>query len=241
LKILGIIPSRYGSTRFPGKPLIEISGKSMVQRTYEQVRKSGLFEKVIVATDDKRIFDHVIEFGGEAMMTSESHQSGTDRCGEVVEKLGENFDYVINVQGDEPFILKQQLEDLVETLKNGPEIATLIRKIDDISYLDNPNKPKVVIDLQGNALLFSRSKIPFQRNSHIEYDYFHHIGVYAFKPKVLKDIVKLEQSPLEKIELLEQLRWMENGYKIKTAITNSESIGIDTPEDLLKLKENGKI
>lgn len=213
----------------------------MVQRTYEQVKKSGLFEKVIVATDDQRIFDHVIEFGGEAMMTSESHQSGTDRCGEVVDKLGENFDYVINVQGDEPFILKQQLEDLVETLEDGPEIATLIRKIDDNSYLENPNKPKVVVDLQGNALFFSRSKIPFNRNTNIDCDYFHHIGVYAFKPNVLKDIVKLEQSNLEKIELLEQLRWLENGYKIKTAITNSESIGIDSPEDLIKLKENGKI
>ncbi len=241
MKIIAIIPSRYASQRFPGKPLVDIAGKSMIQRTYEQVRSVGVFERVMVATDDDRIYQHVKSFGGEVMMTSDQHLSGTDRCGEVVARLEQDFDYVINVQGDEPFVQKDQLIVLIDLLKTKPAIATLIKKIEDIDLIDDINKPKVVVDKHGNALYFSRYPIPFQRNPSTKIQYYHHIGVYAFKKEVLLELVKLEPSDLERAESLEQLRWLENGYPIKTGITDRESFGIDHPEDLEKLKQKGLI
>ena len=237
---IGIIPARYASTRFPGKPLIDINGKSMIQRVYEQVQKALIH--VCVATDDTRIKDAVEGFGGKVVMTSSTHESGTDRCAEAVElfEQQENItaDTVINIQGDEPFIDPIQIEQLVGVLNNrGAQIATLIKKITDIKTLDNSNKVKVVIGKESNALYFSRSAIPFVRNFDknewlTHQDFYHHIGMYGYKKNILMEICKLPKSILEQSESLEQLRWLENGYSIKTAITDIESIGIDTPDDL---------
>jgi 3-deoxy-manno-octulosonate cytidylyltransferase (CMP-KDO synthetase) len=240
LKFAGIIPARYASSRFPGKPLAMINGKPMVQRVYEQSRKS--LDIVFVATDDERIFDAVKNFGGDAVMTSSEHQSGTDRCAEAVGKIsrknGIDVDVVVNIQGDEPFIRPEEI-DLLKSCFNDKnvEIATLIRKTARGEDLFNPNQPKVVIDSLGNAIYFSRAAIPFIRNLgeslwSENYTFYKHLGLYAYTVPVLKKITKLPVSYLEKAEALEQNRWIENGYRIRSAVTELESIAIDTPADL---------
>jgi len=245
---LGIIPARYASSRFPGKPLVMIDGKSMIMRVYEQTLKTTVLNRVIVSTDDERIFNHVKDCGGEVMMTSESHVSGTSRIGEVVEKLsflGEcPYDVIVNIQGDEPFIDPSQI-DLTVSLFNNPDvvIGTLIRKIENSEDLFNSNVVKVVVDQNGKALYFSRSPIPFFRGMPQEtwfdhQDYYRHIGLYAYRSSILKTILNLPAAPPEIAESLEQLRWLFHGYCIHTAITDIETVGIDVPEDLLKLTNN---
>jgi len=240
--ILGIIPARYASTRFPGKPLVNINGLPMIQRVYEQANK--ILTEVCVATDDTRIQDAVKEFGGNVVMTSSNHTSGTDRCAEAVTLYEKNknikVDIIINIQGDEPFIEPIQISQLINTFNKETEIATLIKKINSVDILEDTNKVKVVIDNKNNALYFSRSIIPYIRNTQKKewlkkHDFYHHIGMYGYKRNVLMNICKLNKSPLEVSESLEQLRWLENGYKITTAITNIESMGIDTPNDLEKV------
>lgn len=241
MKILGVIPARYASTRFPGKPLVDIQGMSMIQRVYEQAKKSSSLAAVVVATDDERIFDHVKEFGGEVVMTHTEHASGTDRIAEVISMNNySSYDAVVNIQGDEPFIQPSQI-DLVCSLFEDPvtEIGTLIKKIEDAEELHNPNLPKVVCNVNDDAIYFSRSPIPFLRGVEPEqwlnqHSFYKHIGIYAYRTWVLKEIAALSKGSLELAESLEQLRWLENGYKISTAKTDLETIAIDTPEDLLK-------
>ena len=249
MKILGIIPARYASTRFPGKPLVVINGKTMIQRVYERSLQSVRLAKVVVATDNEAISNHVGFFGGNVMMTNEHHRSGTERCYEVVEKLrreGEIFDYVINIQGDEPFIEPQQINQVADCFSDARTmLATLIKKVTAVEELTNPNVVKVVVDNHGSALFFSRSAIPFTRG----YDskdwlsattYYKHIGIYGYQSAVLGEIVALPPSPLEQAESLEQLRWLGYGYRIQTQVTEYESIAIDAPSDLLKIvNKNG--
>ena len=231
MKVLGVIPSRYNSSRFPGKPLIDILGKSMIQRVYERVKEAQLFSRVIVATDDERIFNHVMAFGGEAMMTSDDHQSGSDRCVEVLEKY-QDFDVVVNIQGDEPLVDPDQLKTLISAFANpGVEIATLATHKIIPEDIQNPNRVKVVVDKIGHALYFSRSPIPFDLVSN-NYPFLKHIGVYAFRSDVLLSIKNLEHSLLTQTESLEQLNWMYHGFKIKVKFTEIESPNIDVPEDL---------
>lgn len=239
MKILGVIPARFASTRFPGKPLVDIAGKTMVQRVYEQVKKATLITEVVVATDDARILDHVEGFGGKAVLTSADHPSGTDRCFEAYQKMSSDFNYVINVQGDEPFIKPEQIDLLAALLNGDTFIATLIKELKDQESLFNPNVVKAVINVKKKALYFSRSPIPHARNIAddawlSQHKYFKHIGMYAYRTDVLEELTKLPVSQLEKTESLEQLRWLDNGYEIITAETKSETIGIDTPEDLQK-------
>lgn len=240
MKILGIIPARYESSRFPGKPLIDIAGISMIRRVYEQTLKSTSLSKVVVATDDKRIYDHVKSFGAEAMMTSDKHLSGTDRCGEIALNYPE-FDILVNIQGDEPLIDPLQI-DLLCTCFNKADtsIATLVKKVVSEDELFNENTPKVIISKQLEAVYFSRSTIPFLRGIKHEnwlssHTFYKHIGIYAFRNRTLSEIIQLPVSKLERAESLEQLRWIENGYKIQVAITELESQAIDTPEDLQKI------
>ena len=242
MKVLGVIPARYASTRFPGKPLVDIHGKTMIQRVYEQAMKAKSLSKVIVATDDERIFNHVKFFKGEVMMTSDVHQSGTDRCAEVINQLSsEAFDAVVNIQGDEPFIDPSQIDSVVEVLKKEHfMIATLVKRIYTEGVIHNPNIVKAVFSSEGKALYFSRSPIPYLRNTPVDEwlskgEFYKHIGLYAYKSSVLKEIALLPPSRLEQLESLEQLRWLENGYAIGIAETDLETIGIDTPEDLLKV------
>jgi 3-deoxy-manno-octulosonate cytidylyltransferase (CMP-KDO synthetase) len=239
MTFLGLIPARYASTRFPGKPLADIAGKPMIQRVYEQV--AGLLDDVAVATDDDRILQAVQNFGGKAIMTSPNHRSGTDRCYETLTKIGGNFDVVINIQGDEPFIKPSQIELLKTCFEDEKtQIATLVKPFPadvDFEVLFNPNTPKVILNANREAIYFSRSVIPYIRGKHHtewlkSFVFYKHIGIYAYKSNVLGDITALPQSPLELAESLEQLRWLENGYTIKVGITNEETIGIDTPEDL---------
>ena len=239
MRVLAIIPARYASTRFPAKPLALLGDKPIVQRVYEQVAK--VVERVVVATDDERIYNTVAGFGGEVVMTSPNHKSGTDRCAEAYEKLGCEADIVINIQGDEPFVAPEQIEALVGCFDNEEvDIATLVKPFsaeDSIEVLENPNSPKVVINRENEALYFSRSVVPYlrgmERSEWLKHHTFYkHIGIYAFRAKVLNEVTSLEQTPLEKAESLEQLRWLESGYKIKVGITDIETIGIDTPEDL---------
>ncbi len=240
IKGIGIIPARFASSRFPGKPLVDIGGKSMIQRVYEQVTRAKMLEKCIVATDDQRIFDHVIHFGGQVEMTDPALPSGTDRVA-VVAKKYPNYNLVINIQGDEPFINPAQIDQLCHFMKDNDtfEIGTLALKIDKESDLNNSNVVKVVKDVQHRALYFSRFPIPFQRNAKgnplDDHDFYQHIGIYAFQQKTLEAIHQLPQSQLEKSESLEQLRWLENGYSIGVAVTNEKTIGIDSPEDLEKV------
>lgn len=241
MKFIGIIPARYASTRFPGKPLADIHGKSMIQRVYEQCVKADL-DEIIVATDDHRIFEHVQEFGGEVVMTAETHQSGTDRIAEAAEKLNISTNtIIINIQGDEPFINPDDIRLLTECFKNKPtQIATLVKKIKTIETLNNPNSPKVVLGTNQQALYFSREAIPHVRSTDkkdwlSKKDFFQHIGIYAFRYDILVEITALASSPLEQSEGLEQLRWIENGYTIQTAKINSESIAVDNPEDLERI------
>jgi 3-deoxy-manno-octulosonate cytidylyltransferase (CMP-KDO synthetase) len=241
MKTLGIIPARYASTRFPGKPLIDIAGKSMIERVYEQAKKCVQLSEVVVATDDVRIYDHVIGFHGMPVMTSPDHQSGTDRCAEVAEKHPE-YDVIINIQGDEPYIDPQQISKLISCFNDpGTQIATLIKKLSTNEELHNANSPKVIINKNSEAIYFSRSPLPHIRGQEPQnwlqhFTYFKHIGIYGYRADILQQITKLPVSPLEKAESLEQLRWVENGYKIKVAETEIETIAIDTPEDLKKLK-----
>lgn len=253
MKFIGIIPARYASTRFPAKPLALLGGKTVIQRVYEQV--AGILDEAYVATDDERIEAAVKTFGGKVVMTSVNHKSGTDRCYEAFTKVGEGYDVIVNIQGDEPFIQPSQLEAIKACFDDDKtQIATLVKPFtptDGFDALENVNSPKVVVDKQMNALYFSRSIIPYQRNADKcewlqGHTYYKHIGLYAYRAEVLKEITSLPQSSLEKAESLEQLRWLENGYTIKVGITDVETIGIDTPEDLeraerfLKQKEEGK-
>lgn len=238
--ILGIIPARYASTRFPGKPLVMIDGKPMIQRVYEQALKSEL-DAVVVATDDVRIADAVKTFGGNVVMTSENHPSGTDRCAEALENFKGNWESVVNIQGDEPYIQPSQINSVATLLKNGASIATLVKKIDSVEELTNINSPKVVISSNGNALYFSRQPIPFQKgiaiNDWLNHGtYYKHIGIYGYQSTVLPQLTQLKQGNLEMAESLEQLRWLENGYSIMTAETTENTVAIDTPEDLSRLK-----
>ncbi|MBN2349407.1 MAG: 3-deoxy-manno-octulosonate cytidylyltransferase [Bacteroidales bacterium] len=247
MKFLCIIPARYASTRFPGKPLADIGGKTMIQRVYQQALKA--LDNVVVATDDQRISDVIRSFNGNVVMTSELHKSGTDRCAEALQIIetqkGESYDVVLNIQGDEPFIQPEQLKSLMLCF-NDPftEIATLIKPVTDNTVLFDPNKPKVVLNSKDEAIYFSRSVIPHIRSVNSEewikfFTFYMHIGIYAYRKNILQEITKLEPSILEKAESLEQLRWLENGYKIKTALTEHNSYGIDTPDDLKNLKKMG--
>ncbi len=240
MNVIGVIPARYDSSRFPGKPLVDIDGKSMIQRVYEQCSKSISISKLIVATDDQRIADHVRLFGGNVTLTSNKHQSGTDRCAEVADNYPE-FDILINIQGDEPMINPDQIDLLCKCFENPQaSIATLVKKIGSNDELFNENTPKVILNKNSEAILFSRTAIPFLRGKAKEnwieqYTFYKHIGIYGFKTETLKILSNLPLSTLESAEALEQLRWIENGYRIHAAITDKESQAIDTPEDLEKL------
>lgn len=236
MKFIGIIPARYASSRFPGKPLALLGGKPVIQRVYEQVCQA--LETVYVATDDIRIFNCVEGFGGNVVMTSEDHKTGTDRIEEAVGKIGGEWDVVINVQGDEPFIHKSQITSLCGCFDDpATQIATLGKPFESMDAAENPNSPKVVLDNQDFAMYFSRSVIPYIRNVEKEnwieqYPFLKHLGIYAYRRTVLGEITRLSVSSLEKAESLEQLRWLQNGYRIKVAVTNKETVGIDTPDDL---------
>ncbi len=234
MKIIGIIPARYASTRFLGKPLANILGKSMIERVYEQCKKCELLSDVIVATDDKGILNHVQSFGGVAMMTSKDHQSGTDRCNEVVQKLNENYDVIVNIQGDEPYINPNQIKEIIDLFEEDKtQIGTLAKKITDIEIVDDENSPKAIFDKNRIALNFCR-KIA---NISSECTYYKHIGIYAYRSEILTKICELEQSENEKRERLEQLRWLDNCYKIKVGITTFEALSVDTPEDIEKIEQ----
>ena len=241
MKFVAIIPARYASSRFPGKPLAMLGGKYVIQRVYETVSSS--LEDVYVATDDERIYNAVIQFGGRAVMTRADHKSGTDRIAEAVEKLGGAWDVVINVQGDEPFIHKSQIETLCHCFDDPlTQIATLGMPFKTVEALQNPNSPKIVVDNHQNAMYFSRSVIPFVRGVEAadwlqQYPFLKHIGIYAYKTNVLKEVTQLPMSSLEKAESLEQLRWLQNGYRIKVGTTKIETIGIDTPADLQQAEQ----
>lgn len=246
MNILAIIPARYQSTRFPGKPLVDIHGKSMVQRTYEQALKASSLSKVVVATDDERIFEHVKGFGGNVVMTSSNHPSGSDRCNEALEIVHQQnksviFDVVINVQGDEPYIKPEQINLVADCFKNPEtQIATLVKKIDSIEALFSAGIAKVLLNKNSEAICFSRQAIPHIRqvaeadwlNHHT---FYKHIGIYGYRADILKKITQLPPSALENAEALEQMRWIENGYKIKVAETEFDSQAVDTPDDLKKL------
>ena len=239
MRFVGIIPARYASQRFPGKPLAILGGKTVIQRVYEQVGK--VRDDVYVATDDDRIKNTVEGFGGKAIMTSPNHKSGTDRIEEAVEKIGGDFDVVINIQGDEPFIHESQIKELCACFDDADtQIATLGKPFTaemGMEALENPNSPKIIVDNRGYAMYFSRSVIPYIRNTRREewigqFPYLKHIGLYAYRRDVLRQVTQLPQSSLEIAESLEQLRWLQNGYKIKVGLTDVETVGIDTPEDL---------
>jgi len=249
MNIIGIIPSRYASTRFLGKPLAIIKGKSMVQRVYEQALKANNLSKVVVATDDDRIFNHVDSFGGEAVMTATSHTNGTSRCLEALEILesqqtASSFDAVINIQGDEPFIKPEDIDNLTSLFFDDEvDIATLTKKISRSDEINDPNTVKVVFDTNQFALYFSRQAIPFLRETPVDqwstyHNFFKHIGLYGYRTDVLKKISQLPPSPLELSEKLEQLRWLENGFRIKVKTTDFESISVDTPDDLKNIINN---
>ncbi len=244
MKFIAIIPARYASTRFPAKPLAMLGGKTVIERVYTQV--AGVLDDAVVATDDERIYDAVKAFGGKVEMTSTSHRSGTDRCWEAYCKQGTEYDVIVNVQGDEPFIQASQLEALKRCFDNpATDIATLVKPFtaeDGLAALENPNSPKVVVDNRMCALYFSRSVIPYLRGVEREewlarHTFYKHIGLYAFRREVLREVTSLPQSSLELAESLEQLRWIENGYKIGVGISDVETIGIDTPEDLARAEE----
>lgn len=241
MKVLGIIPARYASSRFPGKPLIDLKGKSMIQRVYEGAKKSTRITEVIVATDDQRIFDEVQRFGGKVMMTKESHPSGTDRCAEVASHFPD-MDVVINIQGDEPLVDYRQLEQLIDAfIEPKTDIATLGNLSLTQEDVDNPNRIKVVVNAKNSALYFSRSAIPNSYHSKgnplEKYPYMRHIGLYAYRSTVLQELTKLEPTALEKIESLEQLRWLYHGYSIQLVETTIETPNIDVPEDVEKVLE----
>lgn len=246
--ILGIIPSRYRSTRLPGKPLIDLGGKTMIERVYaqcEKAKKLGFLDEVVVATDDARIYAHVKEFGGNVVMTSETHQSGTDRCFEALQLWPdhEKYHYIINIQGDEPLIDPYQIGELSTELSSKEvELATQMMKVTDAAMLEDTGEVKIILNNKQEALYFSRSAIPFQVNKAIENwltntDYYHHVGMYAYRADILKEISNLPLSKLENAESLEQLRWVEAGYKIKCILTKYQSRCVDTKEDVEKIKK----
>ncbi len=241
LKFIGIIPARYASTRFPGKPIAMLGGKPVIQRVYEQARRA--LDEVVVATDDERIAQAVQSFGGSCVMTRNDHKSGTDRCMEALVKHGGGEDVIINIQGDEPFIQPSQIQAIIACFDDPTtDIATLVKPYDphgSIEQLLNPNTPKVVVDKAWNAKYFSRSVIPYLRGVDpsawpSKHQYYTHLGMYAYRAQVLREITSLPQSSLEQAESLEQLRWIENGYTIKVGVSQAETIGIDTPEDLAR-------
>ena len=238
--ILGVIPARYASTRFPGKPLIDIQGKSMIQRVYEQAKKAHKLTDVVVATDDDRIFNHVKGFGGKAVMTLPNHPSGTDRCYEAMQESGKEYSYVINIQGDEPFIDPSQIDLLTQVCDGKTELATLMIPVDSHEVLFDTGEVKITMNNNYEALYFSREVIPHikgvdKKEWHKHFQYYRHVGMYAYRADVLKQVTTLVPSELEKAESLEQLRWLENGFKIKLAVTDFDSHCIDTPEDVEKV------
>lgn len=244
MRYIAIIPARYASTRFPAKPLAILGSKPVIQRVYEQV--AGVMDETIVATDDERIYDAVLAFGGKAEMTSTAHRSGTDRCWEAYRKHGSDYDIVVNVQGDEPFIQRSQLEAIKRCFDNpATDIATLVKPFtaeDGLAALENPNSPKVVLDKDSRAIYFSRSVIPYLRGVEREqwlsqHTFYKHIGIYAFRTDILRQVTALPQGTLERAESLEQLRWIENGYRIGVGISDVETIGIDTPDDLARAEQ----
>lgn len=243
-RTLGIIPARYASTRFPGKPLAMIDGKTMIERVWTGVSNTGLLDDVVVATDDQRIYDAVRGFGGDVRMTKTTHRSGTDRCGEVLQILndeGRKYDIVVNIQGDEPAVCGSQISALTTCFGDGAtQIATLKKLITSEEELLSPNVVKVVCAKDGSALYFSRHAIPYNRTNEEAVQYYKHVGIYAFRSDVLRNVVMLPVSPLESTESLEQLRWLYNGYKIKVAETEVENISIDTPEDLHRFEQTLK-
>ncbi len=245
MKFLALIPARYASTRFPGKPLADIHGKPMIRRVYERV--TARFADCYVATDDERIKACVEAFGGQVVMTSTTHRSGTDRCREALDKVetmtGERFDVVINIQGDEPFIADEHLAKISACFDDpGTEIATLVKPFAPDEDITNPNWPKVVVSAAGEALYFSRSVIPYMRGVEVaewasKHRFYKHIGLYAYRSEVLRKITELAPGVLEQCESLEQLRWLENGYRVRVAETTTETVSIDTPEDLKRVLE----
>ncbi len=238
MKVTGIIPSRYQSVRFPGKPLIDISGKTMIRRVYEQASKSNRLSDILVATDDERIFKEVESFDGKVVMTSSAHRNGTERCAEIAADL--DSDYILNIQGDEPFLHPGQIDELISICNGKNEIVTLMKEIRDSSELDNPNVVKVTVDKNRQALYFSRQCIPHTgsvsgKSRLVDHTFWKHIGIYGYRADILKKISMLPTSGLEIAESLEQLRWLENGYGIKLNETQFESSGIDSPEDLERI------
>ncbi len=241
MKFTAIIPARYASTRFPGKPLALLGGRPVIQHVYEKAVQT--LGEAYVATDDERIARVVEGFGGRAVMTSASHRSGTDRIEEAAEIIGTDADVIINIQGDEPFVDASQLKTLQALFDDGEtQIGTLGKRFDTMEATENPNSPKIACDRRGFALYFSRSVIPFvrgqERASWLEhYPFLKHLGLYAYQREVLREITQLPQSPLELAESLEQLRWLENGYRIRVGLTDMETVGIDTPEDLERAEQ----
>jgi 3-deoxy-manno-octulosonate cytidylyltransferase (CMP-KDO synthetase) len=241
MKFIAIIPARYASTRFPGKPLAMLGGKTVIQRVYEQA--TAVLGEAYVATDDERIYKAVEAFGGKAVMTRNDHKSGTDRIEEAATKINTDADVIINVQGDEPFIQASQIETLMYLFDDPTtQIGTLGKHFETMEAIENPNSPKIVTDNRGFALYFSRSVIPYIRGKERsewfgEYPFLKHLGIYAYRREVLAEVTKLPQSSLEKAESLEQLRWLQNGYRIRVGLTNIETVGIDTPEDLARAEE----
>ncbi|SDC09372.1 MULTISPECIES: 3-deoxy-manno-octulosonate cytidylyltransferase [unclassified Candidatus Frackibacter] len=236
-RVVGIIPARYASTRLPGKPLVDIRGKPMVQHVYERTSKAAVLDEVVVATDDERIKEAVLDFGGEVVMTSKNHQTGTDRLAEAARDI--EADVIVNVQGDEPLIAPEMIEEAVRPLLNSEEVVmgTLKKRIKDLTELKNSNLVKVVTDQNDYALYFSRAPIPFLREDREGIDFYKHIGLYAYQKKFLLDFAQMESTTLEQMESLEQLRALENGYRIKVVETKYSSIGVDTEEDLVKVRE----
>ncbi|MGF1532371.1 MAG: 3-deoxy-manno-octulosonate cytidylyltransferase [Bernardetiaceae bacterium] len=235
-KVLGIIPARYASTRFPGKVLVEIAGQTMLERVYRQASQAKHLQAVIIATDHAQVAQAARAFGANVLMTSPAHTSGTDRCAEALQQYALPCDFVLNIQADEPFIHPEQIDLLAQTLQQDqPEIATLIHPITDTDQIQNPNVVKVVFDQQGNALYFSRSPIPYPRQSSPRPDFYRHVGLYGYRADVLPRLSRLPPSPLEISEQLEQLRWLQNGFSIRVKFTPHLSHGIDTPEDLQKI------
>lgn len=241
MKFIGLIPARYASTRFPGKPLALLGGKPVILRVYEQV--ASVLDDACVATDDERIFDCVKNFGGKVVMTRTDHKSGTDRIEEAIEKIGGDYDVIVNIQGDEPFIQKSQIETVCRCFDDEKtQIATLGKPFTDMDAVANPNSPKIVIDNNSFAMYFSRSIIPFVRGKEQaewlqHYPFLKHLGIYAYRRDVLRQITQLPQSSLEIAESLEQLRWLQNGFKIKVGLTDVETVGIDTPDDLKRAED----
>ena len=241
MKFIGIIPARYASTRFPGKPLALLGGKPVIQHVYEKV--AAVLEAAYVATDDERIYDVVKSFGGQVVMTRTDHKSGTDRIEEAIEKIGGEWDVVVNVQGDEPFVAKSQLDTICHCFDDPTtQIATLGKPFESMEAVQNPNSPKIVVDNMGFAMYFSRSVIPYVRGKEesswlTHYPFLKHLGIYAYRKDVLRQVTQLPQSSLEIAESLEQLRWLQNGFKIKVGTTDVETVGIDTPEDLERAEE----